>query len=597
MKWSECSADGRPSKGIVAFRNMNNQSANIPYLVDIATSAAFDVCELRSLQMRIGKQFCRVHAAAMVFVILLLPAAIAQQVSPKHLGGAHIQGTVISVDGKPVGEAVVSLEKKGSRDIVETKTSATGGFEFSSLSSGNYRLSAEKSGLHSRSADVMASAGKSSEKVSLVLHGSESAPASGAQAMEFTDKPNFTIAGVTDWTAVGGHGSDSALRTSESLASETAALKPEDAGHNVAGNSGEEKKSEMQLRAGLASDPLSFNANHRLGRFYLDAGRYSEAIPLLESAYRIDPSDGGNQYDLALAYEGSGDLVEARKRVGELLVKHPSADLHRLAGKLDEKSGDPLSAVREYALAAELDPSEQNYFEWGSELLLHRAVWQAQEVFRKGANAYPKSARMQMALGTALFAGARYEEAALRLCDASDLNPSDPNPYIFMGKIQMAAPNALACVGSKLHRFVQQQPGSSTANYLYAMSILKHQEQSPDKQAVQDAVALLTKAVTIDSKCSEAYLQLGIISASQRDQDKAISFYEKAIEANPQLSDAYYRLGVAYDRTGQSVKAKREFGLHDQIKRQQAEDTERQRREVKQFLIVQPGKTAGQGVK
>jgi len=584
---------------------MNNQLANILHFADIAKSSACVSRELRLLQIRIGEQLCRVLTSAVVFVILLLPAAVAQQASLKHSGGATIQGTVLSIEGKPVSEAVVRLEKKDSPDIVETKTDADGGFEFSSLSIGSYQLRAEKSGLQSRSADVIASVGRSSEKVSLVLNspgqapGSGAASAAGAQAMEFTDKPNFTIAGVTDWTAVGGHGSDSALRTSESLASETAALKPETASHatGVPGAASREKESESELRMALASEPHSFEANHRLGRFYLDAGRYSEAIPLLESAYRIDPSNGGNQYDLARAYEGSGNLAEARKRVGELLAKHSSADLHRLAGELDERVGDPLSAAREYAQAAELDPSEQNYFEWGSELLLHRAVWQAQEVFHKGAKAYPKSARMQMALGTALFAGARYEEAALRLCDASDLNPSDPNPYIFMGKIQMAAPNALACVGPKLHRFVQQQPGNSTANYLYAMSILKRQGQSHDRQGEQQAEALLTKAVTVDPKCSEAYLQLGIISASQRDQDKAISFYEKAIEANPQLADAYYRLGVAYDRTGQSAKAKREFELHDQIKRQQAEDTERQRREVKQFLIVRSGEAPGQGVK
>jgi len=94
--------------------------------------------------------------------------------------------------------------------------------------------------------------------------------------------------------------------------------------------------------------------------------------------------------------------------------------------------------------------------------------------------------------------------------------------------------------------------------------------------------------VTIDSKCSEAYLQLGIIAASQNHFDKAIDFYTKAIEADSQFADAHYRLGVAYDRTGQSAKAKQEFQLHDQIKQQQAKDTERQRREVKQFLIAQP---------
>jgi tetratricopeptide (TPR) repeat protein len=199
---------------------------------------------------------------------------------------------------------------------------------------------------------------------------------------------------------------------------------------------------------------------------------------------------------------------------------------------------------------------------------------------------------MQIALGTALFAGARYDEAAQRLCDASDLNPADPTPYVFMGKIQMAAPNPLACVESKLARFVHQQPGSSVANYLYAMSILKH----PRKQAVPQAEALLTKAVGIDSQCGEAYLQLGIIAASQRDFIKAIRFYTKAIEADPQLADAHYRLGVAYDRVNQPAKSKQEFQLHDKIRQQQAAAAEQQRRQVKQFLVVQPSRGPGPAV-
>src|ERR1700748_1103055 len=36
----------------------------------------------------------------------------------------------------------------------------------------------------------------------------QSAPPKSAP-MEFSDEPKFAIAGVTDWTAVGGHGSDS----------------------------------------------------------------------------------------------------------------------------------------------------------------------------------------------------------------------------------------------------------------------------------------------------------------------------------------------------------------------------------------------------
>lgn len=579
---------------------MNNPLAHIRCFAAIAIPAMFGFSEQHSLQTKGSERFRSMLSAVVALMALTFPVAVAQPAPTKHLAGVTIQGTVLGFDGRPVSEAIVSLKNKNSSDVIETKSNAAGAFAFSSLSFGSYQLSAGKSGLHSSSTTVVASSETTIGKIDLILQEVGSSPkpaissAPTAKGMEFADKPNFTVAGVTDWTAVGGHGSDSTLRTSESLASDTATLKPESTDHSqaiVSGSANEE--SEAKLRAALASSPGSFDPNHLLGKLYLDKEQYREAIPLLESASRINPEDDENRYDLALAYEGFGNPSQARERIRELLANRQSADLHRLVGELDEKLGDPLSAVHEYEQAVKLSPSEQNYFEWGSELLLHRAVWQAQEVFRKGGDEYPKSARMQTGLGTALFAGARYDEAALHLCTASDLKPNDPNPYIFMGKIQMAAPNSLACVEPKLARFVQQQPESSIANYLYAMSILKHQEQQPDKQAVQQAETLLTKAVTIDSKCSEAYLQLGIISASQRDFDRAIILYKKAIEADPQFADAHYRLGVAYDRIGQPLKAKQELQLHDQIKQQQAVETERQRREVKQFLIVQPGEPFG----
>jgi tetratricopeptide (TPR) repeat protein len=410
--------------------------------------------------------------------------------------------------------------------------------------------------------------------------------------MEFSDKPNFTIAGVTDWTAVGGHGSDSTLRASEDLARETLTLKPENSGHSESGlpsGTSEGKESESKLRAALARAPKSFEGNHQLGEFYLHAGRYRDSIPLLQTAYQTNPTMDGNAYDLALAHKEAGNFSQARELVQKLLEHKDTADLHHLAGELDEKLGDPLAAVKEDEHAASLDPSEQNYFDWGSELLLHRAVWQAVEVLRNGAKAYPKSPRMLTALGTALFAGALYDEAALQLCDASDLNPADPGPYIFMGKIEMAAPTSLPCVEQKLARFVQKQSQNPLANYLYAMAIWKRQEQPADQRVLQQVETLLTKAVTIDPNCVDANLQLGILYSSQRDYEKAIGFYSKAIEVDPQLGEAHYRLGVAYDRTGESAKANREFMLHDKIEKQQAAAVERQRREIKQFLVVLHG--------
>jgi tetratricopeptide (TPR) repeat protein len=542
---------------------------------------------------------------------VLIPAVIAQSASPQPADqvtdGVTIQGTVLNLADKPIGQASVRLEQKGA-PVVMTETNAAGVFAFSALRTGSYTLSAEKSGWRSRATTIVALSPGGQEQVHLVLDvsadstspspsssPSPSGQSASGQSMDFADKPNFTVAGVTDWTAVGGHGSDSSLRTSEALARETLTLKPEASGQiapGLAGAPGGMNESESKLRTALAGAPGNFEANHQLGEFYLQSDRVRESIPLLQAAYQIDPRNRDNEYDLALAYRGAGDFSQARDHVQKLLAHNDDANLHRLAGELDEKLGDPLASVHEDELAVRLDPSEQNYFAWGSELLLHRAVRQAVEVFSKGTTAHPKSARMLTALGTALFASALYDDAALRLCDASDLNPADPEPYVFMGKIEMAAPAPLACVEQRLARFVQQQPGNSLANYLYAMALWKRQEKSPDQPALQQVETLLTKAVTIDAKCSDAYLQLGILNSSQHNFERAIGFYTDAIEANPQLGEAHYRLGVAYDRIGEQAKAQQEFQLHDEIEKQQAAVIERQRREVKQFLVVPDDKTA-----
>jgi len=101
--------------------------------------------------------------------------------------------------------------------------------------------------------------------------------------------------------------------------------------------------------------------------------------------------------------------------------------------------------------------------------------------------------------------------------------------------------------------------------------------------------ALLNRAVAVDARCSDAYLQLGNLNASRRDNPAAIANYKKAIDANPQLAEAHYRLGLAYDRAGEQESAKAEFALHEKLNREQAAEVERQRRAVKQFLVKGSG--------
>ena len=520
-------------------------------------------------------------AAALAMLLSCVQLLYAQQA-----GTATIEGSVRDASGVGIADASVRLQNQGDASVNERKTNPDGGFLFSGLTPGVYLVSATKGDRNSGVMVVNVTVGGGRGRADITLPNSEKSSggtSQTAEGMELVDKPNFTVAGVTDWTAAGGHGSDVSLRTSESLTREAVELKAKTGDSTTPG---EPKEAEATLRAEVERSPKDFEANHRLGRYYLKAGKYAQAVQLLENAYQIDARDASNEYDLALALKGNGELERAHEHVQKLLGAKDKADYHRLAGELNESLGDPLAAVHEFERAVQEDPSEQNYFEWGSELLLHRAVWQAKDVFTAGAKAYPNSARMLTALGAALFAGALYDEAAQKLCAASDLNPADPEPYLFMGKIELAAPNPLPCVEEKLAGFAEREPGNALANYYYAMTYWKQHGQATDRETLDHVESLLTKAVTIDPKCGSAYLQLGVISASQNDFEKAIGYYNKAIEADQKMSEAHYRLGVAYDRIGEKDKAAEEFKTHDEIEKQQAAAVEQQRREVKQFQVV-----------
>ena len=492
---------------------------------------------------------------------------------------AAITGTVHDGSGNGVNEASVRLQGQGSGRAEERKTDASGSFGFSGLSLGTYFLSASKGERHSSEVTVSLTKDGAVQHVDLTLLSSNE----GGQKlqMEYSDVQSFSVAAVTDWTAAGGHGSDSSLRTSEALNRQTLRLKT-DVGHASSADPGE---SEQTLRSALEKSPRDLKANEDLGRLYLALERYSDAVQPLQTAVEIDKNNEKNEIDLTVALVRSGSLTSAREHIMRRLSKGAGPEWHRIAGEIAEKSGDPLNAVREFELAAKAEPSEENYFAWGSELLEHRAIWQAKDVFESGAKAFPNSARMLTALGAALFGGARYEESARRLCEASDLKPTDPEPYLFMGKVEVAAPNPLPCIETKLQRFVQMQPTNPTANLYYATSYWKEHGRRIDAETVSIVETYLNRAVKADPKCSEAHLQLGKLKASRGDFASASESYRRAIDSDPQSTEAHYRLGVAYDRLGQKDHAAEEFRLHDELEKEHAAAVDRQRKEVKQFLV------------
>jgi tetratricopeptide (TPR) repeat protein len=486
--------------------------------------------------------------------VLAVMAAVALVRAQSHEQQGTLQGHVCDSTGTPIANATVFLqvateEQTRTTAAQITHTDIEGGYSFAMLREGVYTLRAEVDGYGDAIVGPLSLAQKETKKIDLTLESpkvstSQNAPPvkpatgkPGEQTPEFFDEPQFTVAGVTQATNSGGHGSDTVLRTTEALAKATVSLSKES---SVGSRPNTSAVTENSLRDAVARNPK-------------------------DSA------------------------------------------LHHLLADVEEKLGNPLQAVREYQRAAELDPSESNLFDWGTELLAHRALEPATEVFTKGKRLFPKSVRMLVALGVSWYARGSYGQAARCLANASDLAPDNPTPYLFLGKMQSAEGTPSEGSVARLERFAQLQPDNALANYYYAVSLWKQSANSVDTRRDNEhdnersarVESLLQKAVHLDSKLGAAYLQLGILYSQRKDFSRAISAYQKAIEVSPEaasreqatpeinetLEVAHYRLAQAYLRTGNKIRAQEELKLHDRLSKQIKEKTERERREIQQFVI------------
>jgi len=342
-----------------------------------------------------------------------------------------------------------------------------------------------------------------------------------------------------------------------------------------------------QFRKALELEPKDYDANHNLGEFYIQSGKIAQASPLLEEAQRIDPSSYNNGYDLALVYFLTARLAEARKLVQSILPTNNTGELHNLLGQIEEKDGQFIAAVNEFEIAAHLDPSEDNLFDWGGELLLHRTYEPAIEVFQEATQRYPKSPRLMIGLGMTLDLRGKYDEAVKALLTAADLAPSDARCYLFLSKAYDSSPGQAGEVIQRFKRYAELKPNDALAQYYYALSLWKGKrvgDASLDLQAVE---SLLKKAIVLDDKLSEAHVQLGNIYADQHEYEKSIPEYVRALELDPNISDAHYRLGTDYVHVGQKDRAQKEFEVYQKLRAEHLAEIDKERAEVQQFVYAE----------
>jgi tetratricopeptide (TPR) repeat protein len=341
---------------------------------------------------------------------------------------------------------------------------------------------------------------------------------------------------------------------------------------------------EQQFQKAVVLAPRDYDANHNLAEFYARSNEIAKALPFFERAQQTDPTSYDNGYDLSLAYLMAGRTADAQKLIHQITTHKDTAELHNLLGQVEEKGGNFVAAANEFQAAAHMDPSESNIFDWGCELLLHRTLQPAIEVFRQGATRFPDSPRMAIALGMALYSLGNYDEAVTSLLRAADLAPQDPRSYPFLSRAYDSSPTQVYKVIACFRHFADLQPNNGQATYYYAMSLWKGKRaQDPNFDPAQ-IESLLKKAIALQPDLAEAHLQLANLYSDQRKYAQSIPEYLQARKLDPDLPDVHYRLAQAYVHTGEKDLAQQEFQVYQKLNAQHLSDIDKQRAEVRQFV-------------
>jgi tetratricopeptide (TPR) repeat protein len=319
-----------------------------------------------------------------------------------------------------------------------------------------------------------------------------------------------------------------------------------------------QSSTEAALVQAVRQHPGNFQAQHALGEFYVQRNELNVAVAYLAAAYKLDPANYDNAYDLALAYFETGAISSSRRTLEDLIRQQDKAELHNLLGEIEEKSGHVEKSAREYETAARMDPSERNLFDLANELLLHRGFEAALTVLTYATQKYPQSAELHVALGVTYYSLGQYDNALEALCKAVDLDPRDTRAFDFLGKMYDVAPAKADEVDSRLALFAREYPDNPAANFYYALSLRRRSaggQQTRNEQAEQ----YLQAAARLRPQWADPHYELGLLYEDEYRTEPAIREYGTAVRLEPQLAKAHYRLARLYEKQGQAQLAQEEF--------------------------------------
>jgi tetratricopeptide (TPR) repeat protein len=314
------------------------------------------------------------------------------------------------------------------------------------------------------------------------------------------------------------------------------ALARQDDGFNQAVNlfkKGDHAEAAKQFTALVEADPAKVEANLYLGKALVNLGRFAEAETALRRYVKALPGADEGLYLLAYVLFREGRAKESLEVYAQAIrIKQPASDDLKVIGLNYGLLGYFQYSAQFLGKAVESDPAniEARYYLGRvrfEQNLFADAIHEFQEVLRRD----PDHVKAQNNLGQAFEAQNRIEEAIDAYSRAIEMQRDSPKP--------------------------------SELPLLNLGSLLLQRDQ------VDEALALLIRASSINSRSAKARFQLGKTYLRLSRLGDAERELLEATRLDPKDVGAHYQLGRLYQRMGKRELARKEMEMSERLSAQE----------------------------
>jgi tetratricopeptide (TPR) repeat protein len=324
------------------------------------------------------------------------------------------------------------------------------------------------------------------------------------------------------------------------------------------------------------------------GKALADAGRDSEAVPILEHAVELQPKSADAAYQLAIVLQRVDRVPEAIDLLKRVVHSEPAnaaaltnlgmalAQMHKategipfLKKAVTIDPSDPTAhqdlaaayiqinqiedAVAELKVAIRLSPdSPQLHYDLGTAYKLHDDATDAIPELETAAKLNPAGYEPPYVLGLLYLQVGRYQEAAQQLEVSLKLHPQNGEAWATLGSVYSKL-DRLPEAASALRKAIEQMPDQSDSHLLLASVLVKQNDTAGAAAERKVAADLMRKHMNLQR--AEVATNSGKSLLASGKIDDAIVQFRDALSFDPSYTEAHLKLAEALDKQGKTAEA------------------------------------------